>query len=167
VEWTFSAFFVKFAASTASWLLGQSTADCCRCMHSSSAQLFANLIRDSNHVPIFSILGFGIETFLILGSRRDYITTITPSPNITVDRRPQFTHQSCRTWYDTWSYTLYTAKTILLNQCNSKLTQLRNRVENSPNTLFVESTKMTVHIASTLSVNRLNYATASIEPSKF
>jgi hypothetical protein len=54
-----------------------------------------------NPGPIFSIPGFGIETFLIPGSRRDYVTTIIPLPHIS--HRPQFTHKSghglVRTWY--------------------------------------------------------------------
>jgi hypothetical protein len=35
----------------------------------------AHVIRDSDPGPTFSIPGFGIETFLMPRSRRDYITT--------------------------------------------------------------------------------------------
>jgi hypothetical protein len=36
-----------------------------------------HVIRDSNSGPNFSITGFGIETFLMPGSRRDYVTIET------------------------------------------------------------------------------------------
>jgi hypothetical protein len=35
----------------------------------------AHVIRDSNLGPTFSIPGFGIETLIMPGSRRDYVTT--------------------------------------------------------------------------------------------
>jgi hypothetical protein len=38
----------------------------------------AHVIRDSDPGPTFSIPGFGIETFLMPRSRRDYITTRRP-----------------------------------------------------------------------------------------
>jgi hypothetical protein len=50
------------------------------------------MYRDSNPGPIFSIPGFGIETFLIPGARRDCVMTIKPLPRIS--HRPQFTHKS-------------------------------------------------------------------------
>jgi hypothetical protein len=41
----------------------------------SATALHMTVIRDSNAGPTFSIPGFGIETLLMPGSRRDYVTT--------------------------------------------------------------------------------------------
>jgi hypothetical protein len=50
------------------------------------------MTRDSNPGPIFSIPGFGIETILIPGSRRDCVMTIKSLPRIR--HRPQLTQKS-------------------------------------------------------------------------
>jgi hypothetical protein len=44
--------------------------------------LHYTISRDSNPGPTSSIRGFGIETFIIPGSHRDYVTTITPLSHV-------------------------------------------------------------------------------------
>jgi hypothetical protein len=60
--------------------------------------------RDSNPGPIFAIPGFGIKTFLIPGSRWDYVMTIEVEPLPRISHRPQFTHtnQLGMVWEETW-----------------------------------------------------------------
>jgi hypothetical protein len=54
--------------------------------------------RDSNPGPIFSIRGFGIETFPIPGSRRNYVTTVIPLYHISVIDHNSLTIQDM-VWY--------------------------------------------------------------------
>jgi hypothetical protein len=69
----------------------------------------------------FSIRRFGIETFVIPGSRQDYVTTIVPLPHIS--HRPQFRHKSGHGLVRTWYCSIVDAKQVktTFKNCNCRL----------------------------------------------
>jgi hypothetical protein len=88
-------------------------------------ELNAHVIRDSNPGPTFSIPGFGIETFLMPGSPRDYGTRLKTI--ITQPRASHTVHNShtdgcgpCDTYVIGWYCSILDAK-----QARKKLNNVR------------------------------------------
>jgi hypothetical protein len=84
----------------------------------------AHVIRDSNPGPTFSIPGFGIETFLMPGSRRDYVTRLKTI--ITQQHASHTVHNShtdgCGTYVIGWYCSILDAK-----QARKKLNNVRKK----------------------------------------
>jgi hypothetical protein len=85
-----------------------------------------NVIRASNPGPTLSIPGFGIETFLMPESRREYVTTQYHNTTTCESYSPQFPHRWVRCLCVGWYCSILDAK-----QTRKKLNNVRKKCNGS------------------------------------